>query len=151
MNYHPDDFLSLIEEAELQGGAHLNEPCMPTGFRMNLPIDDEKPQGPKRSTVVRTTGCRRRAQFLVPLLPDAYFDGKDLTDFEITEYERDGSPKGTRPGRIGDLDFDDESNKLARMADGTPSLAKVCAVDDAMGLWPRFQHAMLTGESFQEP
>ena len=26
---------------------------------------------------------------------------------------------------------------------------KVCAVDDAMGLWPRFQDAMQTGESFE--
>jgi hypothetical protein len=29
-------------------------------------------------------------------------------------------------------------------------LAKVCAVDDAMGLWPRFQAAMTTGESFEQ-
>jgi hypothetical protein len=150
VNYHPDDFLSLIEEAESQGGAHLNEPCTASGFRLNLPIDDERPQGPKKSTVVRTTGCRRRAQFLVPLLPEAYFDGKRLTDTEIVEYERDGTIKGSRPATDKDFDFNDESNKMARMGDGSPALAKVCAVDDAMGLWPRFNNAMITGESFQE-
>lgn len=138
MNFHPDDFLSLIEEVESQGGAHLSgETCKPSQFRLNLPVDFENPKGPKANRTVFTTGCKRRAKFLVPLLPDAYFyDHPGLDD-------EDGAPVV--------MDFDDNEHPQALMDDGSPALAKVCAVDDAMGLWPRFQDAMHTGESFQEP
>lgn len=131
MNYHPDDFLFLIEEAERQGGVHLsNEVCKPHIIRMNLPIDEEDPTGPKVNKKVPTTGCNRRAKFLVPLLPEAYFGD----DWRTHEW----------------FDFDDEKNPLATMTDGeTPALVKVCAVDDSMGLWPRYQSAMQTGESFE--
>ena len=104
----------------------------PTVFRLNLPIDEDDPTGPKRSRRLSTTGCHRRALFLVPLLPEAYF----MDEEEIT----------TSP----EFDFDDTKHPQAVMADGeTHALAKVCAVDDSMGLWPRFQHSMHTGESFE--
>jgi hypothetical protein len=131
VNYHPDDFLSLIEEVEKQGGAHLaSETCKPRRFRMNLPIDEAVPTGPKRSTRVESTGCHRRAKFLVSLLADEHIglDEDDPTDF----------------------DFNDAEHPVATMSDGGPAMVKVCAVDDAMGLWPRFERAMFTGESFQE-
>lgn len=150
MNYHPDDFLSLIEEAERQGGAHLSEVCNPDTFRLNLPIDDEKPTGAKASRKLTTTGCRRRAKFLVPLLPDAYFSQVDLLEGAVhVTYDDDGD-REVRPAEDSDFDFNPEHEHQALMGDGTPMLAKVCAVDDAMGLWPRFQDAMITGESFQE-
>lgn len=129
MNYHPDDFLGLVAEVETQGGVHLpSETCKPTAFRMNLPIDEDNPQGPKKNVRVLTTGCNRRAKFLVSLLPDAYFDQHPADD--PTKFDFEG------PTRM--------------MADGeTPALAKVCAVDDSLGLWPRFQEAMKTGDSFE--
>lgn len=101
---------------------------------------------------IETTGCHRRAQFLVPLLPEAYFmDGTILDDAGITSIDREGTVT-TRPATEDDFDFDDETNPLTMMGDGeTPALVKVCAVDDAMGLWPRFQHAMTSGESFETP
>lgn len=152
MNYHPDDFLSLIEEVEHQGGAHLsNEICKPDQFRLNLPIDDEKPTGAKASRKLTTTGCHRRAKFLVPLLPDEYVDEVDLLENagaigEGKDFER----REWREPTDEDFDFDRDYEHQALMGDGTPHLAKVCAVDDAMGLWPRFNAVMQTGESFQE-
>lgn len=130
MNYHPDDFLFLIEEAEVQGGVHLSgEVCKPGVLRMNLPLDENNPQGPKINKKVLTTGCNRHGKFMIPLLPDYY----------IEDLASDPS-----------LDFDDVDNPNALMSDGvTPALVKVCAVDDAMGLWPRFKDAMQTGESFE--
>jgi hypothetical protein len=48
------------------------------------------------------------------------------------------------------FDFDDDKNPVKLMSDeATPVLVKACAVDDAMGLWPRFRSAMQTGESFE--
>jgi hypothetical protein len=132
VNYHPDDFLSLVEEVEHQGGVHLSDEHKPTTVRLNYPIDAQNPTGPKAARKFFTTGCHRRAQFLVPLLPEAYF----MDDEEIQ----------TSP----DYDFDDSLHPTVVMSDGeTPALAKVCAVDDSMGLWPRFIGAMHTGESFE--
>lgn len=124
--------------------------CKPTAFRLNLPVDEDDPQGPKTNRRVLTTGCRRDAKFLVPLLPDAYFQQVDhLAGSEIASYDREGD-RSVRMTHPDDFDFDDDANKRAVMGDGSPALAKVCAVDDAMGLWPRFQGVMHTGESFQE-
>lgn len=133
MNYHPDDFLNLVAEVEDQGGAHLtSDTCKPTHFRLNLPIDEDNPQGPKASKRISTTGCHRRAKFLVPL----------LSDEEVGEFS--GTADESR------FDFDDDKNPVKMMSDDiTPALVKVCAVDDSMGLWPRYQSAMLTGESFE--
>lgn len=132
MNYHPDDFLSLIEEVENQGGVHLSdETHKPETFRLNYPIDEDNPTGPKASRKFKTTGCHRRANFLVPLLDEEYFLDED-----------------TLTGPL--FDFNDGKHPVAVMSDGeTPALAKVCAVDDAMGLWPRFMGSMHTGESFE--
>lgn len=152
MNFHPDDFLSLIEEVEQQGGAHLsNEVCKPEVFRLDLPIDDDNPQGPKASKKLTTTSCRRRAKFLVPLLPDAYLEQVDVLDKagKVSFLDKEKDQRRLRSVAEADFDFSHDHPHQARMGDGTPMLAKVCAVDDAMGLWPRFQHAMVTGESFQ--
>lgn len=133
MNYHPDDFLYLIEEVETQGGVHLTgEVCKPSLLRMNLPVDEENPTGPKVNKSVGTTGCNRHAKFMIPLLPDSYI---------ALNEELASDPA---------MDFNDDDNPLALMTDGeTPALVKCCAVDDAMGLWPRFEEAMQTGESFE--
>lgn len=102
---------------------------MPTHFRLNLPIDEENPDGPKASKRMSTTGCHRRAKFVIPMLPEAYVDEKPL-DVEL-------------------FDFDDDKNPTKLMDDGLPALVKVCAVDDSMGLWPRYADAMRTGQSFE--
>lgn len=150
MNYHPDDFLALIEEVEKQGGSHLNEPCKPTNFRLNVPIDEDNLQGPRVNKRFSTSGCRRRAKFIVQLLPDAYFDLVDLYKGQVTVEVRKDGTRVLRKITGEDFDFDDSSNPRATMSDGSPALGTFCAVDDAMGLWPRYQSAMHTGDSFQE-
>lgn len=151
MNYHPDDFLYLIEEVERQSGAHLTEVCKPEQFRLNLPIDDDRPTGPKKNVKLQTTGCRRRSMFLVPLLPDAYVDQVDLLgNTGLIGEGENFSQRTWREPTEDDFDFDNKHEHQALMGDGTPMFAKVCAVDDAMGLWPRFADAMQSGESFQE-
>lgn len=146
MNYNPDDFLSLIAEVESQGGAHLGaEVCKPTGFRLAQPVDIRRPTGAKKNVRVTTTGCGRAAKFLVSMLPEEYFEqGRHLAGSVL---EPDGRERPIRPE---DFDFDDNESPMATMEDGTPAFATVCAVDDAMGLWPRFSDSMHTGESFQE-
>lgn len=152
VNYHPDDWLSLIEEVEQQGGAHLSgEVCKPDQFRLNLPIDDANPSGPKASRKLQTTGCRRRSKFLVPLLPDEYVDEIDLTEGAGAIGEGEDFERRTwREPTEDDFNFAGDFEHQALMGDDTPIPAKACAVDDAMGLWPRFNAVMTTGESFQE-
>lgn len=89
-----------------------------------------------RSVRFYSTGCNRQAKFLVSMLPEAYFADK--------------TPPVDDDGFEVEFDFDDDANPMVTTATGDPALTKVCAVDDAMGLWPRFAHAMYTGESFQE-
>lgn len=141
----------MIEEAEQQGGAHLsNEVCRPESFRLNLPINENDPNGRRGNQKLTTTGCRRRGKFLVPMLPDAYIkEANVLRNATHTTYEKNGDVT-RRPAEQSDFDFDDTKNPQSLMSDGTPTLAKVCAVDDAMGLWPRFNAVMHTGESFEE-
>lgn len=151
MNYHPDDFLNLVEEVEQQGGAHLNEVCKPEQFRLNLPLDDSAPTGQKKSVKLQTTGCSRRAKMLVPLLPDEYVDEVDLLDGAgLIGEGKDFANREWREPTEDDFEFAKDFEHQALMGDGKPMFAKVCAVDDAMGLWPRFADVMKTGESFQE-
>jgi hypothetical protein len=90
---------------------------------------------------------------LVPLLTgDEVDDLDDLLEGAMHGSIDKEDPRviNRRPARDSDFDFNKDHPHQALMGDGSPMFAKVCAVDDAMGLWPRFQHAMVTGESFQE-
>lgn len=150
MNYHPEDFQALIAEVEQQGGAHTNKVCRPEIIRMNVPIDPANPKGKKRSEKFETTGCHRKAKFLIPFLPDEYLGEIDLLDGAKHGYFDDEGERQTRDATEEDFDFNPDHPHQALMGDGSPMLVMACAVDDAMGLWPRFQGAMHTGESFQD-
>lgn len=143
MNYNPDDFLALIQECEAQGGSHLSEQCTPDSFRLSVPIDADNIQGPRANKKFFTTGCKRHSKFIVPDLPEAYLDEVDILDSAVAEIE-EGGVIAHREVEPGDFDFDDGKNPTKN------SLPTVCAVDDAMGLWPRFAALMQSGESFQE-
>ena len=90
MNYHPDDFLALIDEVRAQGGADPPDPC--TGHEIAYKIGTV-------TRPVKTTECGHQSVFAV-------------------SYE---SPDRVLPG---------------------PAFARCCAVDDAMGAWPRFRDKM---------
>lgn len=115
MNYSPDEFLQLMEAVEAQGGAHSSEPCKPRNYKLRMPK-------PGNATVrvwknFTTTGCGAEARFVVPYDPtqpvSIKHKGQTSTD-EPTESE------------------------LAAMVDRGAGMAAVCAVDDSLGLWPRF-------------
>lgn len=61
MQYHPDDFLRLAEEVENQGGAMLNDPCLPETYRLKVP----DPDGALRWADYTTSGCLKDARFVV--------------------------------------------------------------------------------------
>lgn len=62
MQYHPDDFLRLMEAVEDAGGAMLAGRCMPKRFRLRVP----RPGGGKRWKDFGTAGCGQEALFEVP-------------------------------------------------------------------------------------
>jgi hypothetical protein len=108
VNYHPDDFLALVQEAENQGGAFLsNDICKPHKFRLDMPASERNPKGPKVSTELGTTGCHRRAKFVVPPLPDAYFEQVNLLDGAQHGTPTDDGRLVRRDAEDADFDFDD--------------------------------------------
>lgn len=159
MNYHPDDFLALIHEVQEQGGTHTREQCVAPRHKFaNQPPDifhfDEKT--PRVTRIVMATGCKHVSKFIVPLLPDEIV-ARVLPD--TVETSTVAIPTGivgtlARPEvdrrdlDYDDFDFDDDAHPEALSLTGQPLPASVCAVDDAMGLWPRFNAAMHTDESF---
>lgn len=119
MNYSPDNFLRLMEEVESQGGAHSSDACMPQPFRIKLP---EEGNPSKRVWKTRyTSGCRAEARFLVP------YDPTTPVTVEHKGVETHDEPSET---------------ELAGMNERDAGMAVVCAVDDAMGLWPRFANVI---------
>lgn len=96
--YHPDDFIRLTETVEQQGGARLEEACVPSMFKLKVPDHS----GDMRWKRFHTSGCRNHSRFVVQ-----YDPGEEVSETH---------PSG--------------------------GLMTACAVDDDMGKWPRFAHAM---------
>lgn len=67
MNYSPDDFLTLLEEVERQGGVHLPDPCTAPSIRMKQP----DAAGNLKWKEVFLTGCGKDARFALPYEPAA--------------------------------------------------------------------------------
>lgn len=57
VQYHPDDFLRLLESVEDGGGAVLTGLCTPQRYKLKV-------EGKVRDYF--TTGCRRESRFLIP-------------------------------------------------------------------------------------
>lgn len=113
MNYHPDDFLALTATVEQEGGSILRDKCRGNKVVYTLP------EGSKITEY--TSGCDLHARLAVP------YDPTLPVDFETyTNVERDGQEVRIRT-RIKN---DGEAAKA--------SFVPVCAVDDAVGAWPRY-------------
>ena len=145
---------SLIDEVEQQGGSHTNEQCAPRPLKYgNQPpnitnFDDKTPRVTK---IVGSTGCKRHYKFLVPLLDDEIVARILPEDSTVAIQTDEPDVFEYRDLDFDDFDFDDAENHESLSITGRPIPATVCAIDDAMGMWPRFQSAMFTGESYMVP
>lgn len=62
MNYHPDDFLRLLEGVEAEGGAMLPDRCRATKYALRIPDADSE----LRFRDFFTTGCGQDTRFVLP-------------------------------------------------------------------------------------
>lgn len=114
-----------MEEVERQGGAHSDERCVPQKFVLDQP----KPGAEKMvKTDIYTAGCNAEAKFIVPYDPAQHVTvpGYNGPDDPNADYM-------TVAPSVGDA---------KAMKDRKSGFAVVCAVDDNMGLWPRFAHVI---------
>lgn len=119
MIYHPDDFLALNEEIERQGGYVQPDECLGEEYRIKQPSSDGMVW--KR---FQTTNCGFHARFGVTYDPTA------PVRLETAAYDDKGK-------HLYDVLIEHPGEKV----DGA-TYAAVCAVDDNLGRWPRFQHVI---------
>jgi hypothetical protein len=113
--YTNRDFVHLMEEVEAQGGLYAALECH------SEEIDDLSKMGQKPAM---STGCEEAAIFIADDAPDAPHGRtkqrrNDNGELEWTPVLREGNPSA-----------------------GKAATATVCANDDLMRLWPRFQHVI---------
>lgn len=127
MNYHPDDFLALVTQVEHEGGYVQPDPCNGQVLRYT------KPEGGQ--IVETTTHCGLHARVAIPYDPTEPVDIRSET--EITNVET-----GVKTIRRDWIKHDGETP--AQQA----NFVAVCAVDDAVGLWPRYD-GLMSDASYQ--
>jgi hypothetical protein len=98
--------------------------CTGTVFKLSMPTHEP---GKRRKKRYRTAACGLHARVAVKYDPTTPIDFE--TDTEVTDSENHKSMRHDRIAHPGEKD-----QGLA--------VAPVCAVDDAVGLWPRFEHLM---------
>jgi hypothetical protein len=121
VQYHPDDFLALSFAVEAEGGKLLAEGCEGHEFRLKVP--DPNAAMKKKWKTYRSCHCDLNALMEIPYNP--------LEDVKLYE-EKDGK----------------EVVVAESKADKGNGMAKVCAVDDAVGLWPRY-NKVVSKRSYQ--
>lgn len=117
MNYHPDDFMALTATVESEGGSILRDKCK--GRKVVYAL----PEGSR--TTMFTAGCGLHARFAVPYDPTQPID---IETYANIDREVDGRTEEVRVRTR--IKNDGEAAKA--------SFVPVCAVDDAMGAWPRY-------------
>lgn len=122
MNYHPDDYVALCTEIEASGGTLLHEPCSGTVFRLKQP----DPSGKMVWKRFETSHCNESARAQIPYDSTLHIRLMDDDEPDVCIVEHTGEKE---------------------LGVGT---VQVCAVDDAIGLWPRFQ-GVVSSRSYQNP
>lgn len=124
MDYSGQEFYDLVREVEAQGGEHLNVLHEPRP----LEIPAQQKGGVKQSGL-KTTGCND-ATILSLSYERGIFGGEPSTDQQIhigtTTLRPDPDEREERPAH------------MAQPVDEKDDSIVVCAIDDAVGLWPRF-------------
>lgn len=111
MDYHPDDFIALVAGIENEGGAILPDKCEGEKVVYKLPDADR--------IVMQTANCNLYARLAVAYDPTVEVDLELYTEI-------DGENVRTRIKHNGE----DPQQNL--------NFVPVCAVDDAVGAWPRY-------------
>jgi hypothetical protein len=128
LNFHPDDFLALSLAVEEEGGDLLADPCLGNIVKLKQP----DAAGTMVWRRFHTTHCNQSALMNVTydpteriLIVDDEESDVLVVDHpgELPQYEEPEAP--TYKGSI--------APKVAKR-----HVATVCAVDDAVGLWPRY-------------
>ena len=131
MNYHPDDFLALSQAVVDDGGECFADPCVGSTVRYRVPGAGGKKVWVRR----QTTHCDMSARMGIKYDPALHI-------------RIEGEPA---PGLLGEVTkpatiVDHPGEKVYR--DRKVPLAVVCAVDDCVGLWPRYNE-IVSDRSYQ--
>lgn len=122
MNFHPDDFLALSLAVEDEGGSFPPDPCYGKEFRLKVP----NAAGKMLWKRFHTTHCDLSARMGIPYDPSE--------PVRIVEDDPAHSQPITVVDHPGEADI--------------PREALVCAVDDCVGLWPRYS-GVVSKRSYQ--
>lgn len=128
MQFHPDDFLTLCSAVESDGGFVQPDACDGEIYKIKQPDHNGRLVW-RRLT---TTHCGKHARLAV------HYDHTTEVDLELSVVDEDGQPTG----EIATINHPGEPES------DSPQFAAVCAVDDAVGLWPRYNDAV-TDRSYQ--
>jgi len=144
------DFLRLIDAVEAQDGAHLDDTCHADE------INYEFPNGTRKS--VLTNGCEKETVFEIPydptetvLVPEPLLE----PDPDRSEWvDENGDSRQTRRSKTEEI-FNDHGEstgstrtlfEIVEREGERPdsgiidrSTVRVCALDDNIGMWPRFK------------
>jgi hypothetical protein len=132
-HYTHRDFVSLISEVERQGGVYPVIECHAHEIDELVCAAAKKPP--------MSTGCEEPAIFEVPYDQTAEVDVREPI---LVPDDAHGAPKGRskqRRDEEGKLEFKIVTREGAPDGD-TFATVTVCANDDLMRLWPRFQDKM---------
>jgi hypothetical protein len=115
MDSYSDTFINLLEEVERQGGELLPETCLPSEYIITV----NKPHGGVKKRKVLTTGCGKEMRLEIPYDPSA---------------------KVTVPGVATRQSPNPEP--VAHDGDHGQGTVIVCAEDDGVHFWPRFEKSV---------
>ena len=130
MNYGPHEFSRLVDEIEAQGGTHLD--LLHERRRLTIPIQAKGNKKARASKDLVTTGCDDAALFSIPY-KKGVFAGDPESDQQIHIGETERSYVG------GELKEKPIPAHMAMEVDEEEDSIVVCAIDDGVGLWPRFE------------
>lgn len=122
INYKPKDFIALSNEVEQQGGKLLLGPCTGKPISYKVPV-----AGKRVRKNYFTTHCGTSARMEIPY---------DSSTHVLLEEDNEG---------VGEqvIIVDHPGEKHPK-----DEVATVCAVDDCVGLWPRFAE-VVSEDSYQ--
>lgn len=133
MQYHPDDFLALADAVEGEGGFVQPDPCVGELVRLKIGGAWKRFQ---------TAHCDMQARLAIP------YDPTEPVNLEVYEVVKD------KDGLLVEMaDGEYKRRKAKVLHEGEPdkgaAFAAVCAVDDAVGLWPRYA-GIVSDASYEE-